>query len=340
MNGTSEHVQATPRTVTHRERIEAALRGELLDRPPISLWRHFPGEDQTAEGLAAATIRFQQQLDLDLVKLMPTGMYPVLDYGVRAKPSAGDVGTTQFAAGPIREPADWLRLPAVSPDRGVLGQQVKSVQLVRDAVGPTTPVIQTIFSPLNVAHKLVGSTDRLLEAIAEHGAMFAQVLERLTADVIAFGRACQSAGVDGFFFATQLADRAAFPDETYGQFGVPYDLQVLQALRSDSWCTLLHLHGNDPRFDLADAYPVDGVNWHDRESSISLTDGLQRTERCLVGGIARRGVLTQGSLAEVEAEVRDAIAQTDGRRLIIAPGCVIPDAVPRENLVAVTNACQ
>ena len=31
---------------THRERIQAALQGELIDRAPVALWRHFPVDDQ------------------------------------------------------------------------------------------------------------------------------------------------------------------------------------------------------------------------------------------------------------------------------------------------------
>ena len=34
------------------ERVEAALAGEAVDRPPVSLWQHFPEQDQTAEALA------------------------------------------------------------------------------------------------------------------------------------------------------------------------------------------------------------------------------------------------------------------------------------------------
>ncbi|MEN9563116.1 MAG: hypothetical protein RIR73_1360, partial [Chloroflexota bacterium] len=52
---------------THRERIQACLNGERTDRTPIALWRHFPEEDQNPETLAAATIKFQQTYDFDIV---------------------------------------------------------------------------------------------------------------------------------------------------------------------------------------------------------------------------------------------------------------------------------
>ncbi len=57
-------------SMTHWERIEAALKGEAVDRPSISLWRHWPGEDDTAEDLAAATVRWQKAHDFDLVKFV------------------------------------------------------------------------------------------------------------------------------------------------------------------------------------------------------------------------------------------------------------------------------
>jgi hypothetical protein len=38
--------------MSHWERIQAALKGAEVDRAPVSLWRHFPGDDATASGLA------------------------------------------------------------------------------------------------------------------------------------------------------------------------------------------------------------------------------------------------------------------------------------------------
>lgn len=319
----------------HRERIQAALRGEPVDRAPISLWHHFPGHDQTAEALATATIEFQRCLDLDLVKLMPTGMYPVLDYGVQVRPD-DLVGTTRFASGPIQTPGDWARLPDVSPLRGVLAREVEVVHRVRETLGPDVPIIQTIFSPLTVADKLVaGGVKTVLD---DHGDAIATALPKLTADVIAFGRACLDAGADGFFFATQLAARLVLPEGTYERLGVPFDQEVLEALRPGSWCTILHLHGAEPLFELADRYPVDGVNWHDRETAPTLAEALGRTHRCLVAGVARSGAILDSDPNGITHEVQDAVDQTSGRRLIIAPGCVVPVRVTPDQLTAARRA--
>lgn len=322
--------------MSHRARLKAAFEGLPVDRPPVSFWQHFPGHDHTSDLLATATIDFQRRFDLDLVKLMPTGMYPVMDYGVEVRPSDDDVGTTAYVSGPIKGPGDWEKLSAVSPDQGMLAQQVDVVRQVRTALGPETPILQTIFSPLTMATKLVGGA-LTHDALAEERPLCG-ALERLADDVIAFGHACLQSGADGFFFATQSASRAPGRAEVYARFGVPYDMRVLDALRPRSWGIILHLHGADPLFDLADSYPVDAVNWEDRDTQPSLTEALGQTSRCLVGGVGRIGPLARGTAAEVTADVRDAIAQTGGRRLIVAPGCVALMTVPEHNLRALRSA--
>jgi uroporphyrinogen decarboxylase len=109
---------------------------------------------------------------------------------------------------------------------------------------------------------------------------------------------------------------------------------VLEALRPQSWGIILHLHGEQPRFELADRYPIDAVSWEDRDTAPSIAEGLARTRRCLVGGVGRTGPLAYGTADAVAAQVREAISQTNGRRLIVAPGCVVPVTAPEDNLQA------
>ena len=324
--------------LTKRERVERALRGDEVDRVPISFWRHFPGKDGTAEELAAETIAFQREYDLDLVKLMPTGMYAVQDYGCRVELQPGPIGTTRLVESPITRPDDWPRLSVVDPRSGVLGEQVRCVRLVREALGPDVPILQTIFSPLTMAAKMVGSDfQRHITEAEDH---LRVALERMAADVVAFGLACLEAGADGFFFATQLASPEVLPEETYRRLGVPYDLRVLDSLDDNegAWLTVLHLHGSRPLFNLANEYSVDAVNWHDRETEPMLGDAMSLTQRGLAAGIARSGPIALGDVESTVTEVRNAIDQTGGRRLIVAPGCVVPWNAPAETLRAARMA--
>ena len=69
--------------MNHRERVHAALRGEAVDRPPISFWGHFYHRESTARDLAEATLEFQDRYDWDWVKLNPRKHYHCEDWGVR-----------------------------------------------------------------------------------------------------------------------------------------------------------------------------------------------------------------------------------------------------------------
>lgn len=326
-----------PGPMTHRQRLEATLAGRAVDRPPVSFWHHFPGRDHTPELLADATVAFHRRFPVDFVKLMPTGMYPVVDYGAAIRPSDDLLGTTVFVAGPIQGLDDWARLPSVSPSRGVLAQHVDVVRRVRAALGRDVPIVQTIFSPLTMIAKLAGGP--VDAALVADDALATRVLAGFADDVIGFGRACLEAGADGFYFATQFAN-GSMAAATYDRLGVPYDLRVLEALRADSWLLILHLHGAEPRFDLSDRYPVDVVSWEDRETQPSLADALQRTDRVLMAGLSRGQMFIEGSANDVAAQVHDALQQTGGRRVIVAPGCVLPITASPELLDAILTSAR
>jgi len=58
----------------------------------------------------------------------------------------------------------------------------------------------------------------------------------------------------------------------------------------------------------------------------------------LAGGLDQDGTLLHGPVEAIQREVRDAIAQTGGRRLLVAPGCVAPIATPDAHYRAVVEA--
>jgi uroporphyrinogen decarboxylase len=115
--------------MTHRERIEAIIKGEKPDRVPIALWRHFPYEDQTAEGLAQATIEFQCQYDFDLVKVTPASGYPAEAWGAKLKPADNEEGTRLYLSRPVKTPEDWHKLEPLDVTQGVLGRELKALAL-------------------------------------------------------------------------------------------------------------------------------------------------------------------------------------------------------------------
>src|SRR5437667_344302 len=96
--------------MTPRQRVWAALRGEPVDRPPISFWGHFYHRESSAEALVDATLEFHGRYRWDWVKLNPRKHYHVEPWGVRYHyPGVPDQKPT-LSEWPIHSGDDWSRI--------------------------------------------------------------------------------------------------------------------------------------------------------------------------------------------------------------------------------------
>src|SRR6058998_1478579 len=101
--------------MSKRERVQAALKGDPVDRVPISFWGHFASDPRTGEEVAGACLAFQRRFDWDFVKMMPTGMFFPEAMGCQLTPPLGPGGANQLTSSVVNGPADWARLPEPDP---------------------------------------------------------------------------------------------------------------------------------------------------------------------------------------------------------------------------------
>src|SRR5215510_15414304 len=123
---------------THKERLQACLHGELIDRPPVALWRHFPVDDQAPATLANAALNFQQNYDFDLVKVTPASSFCVRDWGVEDEWRGDTEGTRQYTKRVIHDPSDWERLPVLNLSAEHLAAQLECLRLIRKELDSNT----------------------------------------------------------------------------------------------------------------------------------------------------------------------------------------------------------
>jgi uroporphyrinogen decarboxylase len=57
-----------------------------------------------------------------------------------------------------------------------------------------------------------------------------------------------------------------------------------------------------------------------------------------MGGLDQRRTLMRGSASEIADEAKEAVAQTGGRGLLLAPGCSVPPMARKANLAAMMQA--
>jgi uroporphyrinogen decarboxylase len=319
----------------HWARIEAAVAGRAVDRIPVALWRHFPHDDQDAGKLAARTLEWQRAWDFDLVKFMPSGTYGVEDWGAKSAYEGAPNGARAITDTGLKRAEEWPRLARLDPAKGVLGDQNAALALAAKALGGSVPILQTVFSPLTTARKLAG--EALLDQLRKNPAEVEAGLRIITDVTIEFSLAALRMGAHGLFFATQLATTDVLTRKEYERFGCRFDLEIFSAVKGKTRMNMLHLHGENIMFDLVPGYPVDMVNWHDRLTAPTLAKALQEVKGAVVGGVEERNLLVTGTVDQVKAQVRDAIAQSAGRRLIVAPGCVAAVAAPERNIQAVVE---
>jgi uroporphyrinogen decarboxylase len=322
--------------MSHWERVRAALKGEETDRVPISLWRHWPLEDETPQGLAAAILRWQRDYDFDLVKLTPTGTYGIEDWGAETTYIPNDHGVRTVVQYGVTSVDQWPGLEPLDVTRGYLGNQIAAVQLVAEELQDSVPILQTVFSPLTTARKLAG--DRVFADLRLHPETFKLGLQTIAETTARFALECIRAGAHGMFFATQCGTYRLLNEAEYREFGETYDRIVLDAVRSEAQIILIHAHGQDLMFDLVANYPADAINWHDRLTWPCLEEACQRFPGLLVGGINEWQTLLKGPPAAIQAEIRDAIAQTGGSRYMVGPGCVLPINTPPAHIRAAREA--
>jgi uroporphyrinogen decarboxylase len=320
------------KTITHRERLETCISGERPDRTPVALWRHFPVDDQTPEGLAEAVLNFQNTYDFDLVKYTPASSFCLKDWGSKDEWLGSSEGTRDYTKNVIQRPEDWIRLEVLDPNKGYLGAQLDSLRILIQELGSGVPVIQTIFNPLSQAKNLVGK-NRLETHIRQFPNAVLGGLKIITETTLRFLEAVVKTGVSGVFFAVQHAQYHLLSEDEYQEFGRVFDLQVLEPAK-DLWMNMLHLHGEDVMFDQFRDYPVQIINWHDRETEPSLKGALERYPGVVCGGLRRQETMVLGTPDDVIAEAQDAIAQTDGMRFILGTGCVTPIIAPYGNIMA------
>jgi uroporphyrinogen decarboxylase len=317
-----------------RRRLEAVIAGEKPDRLPVALWRHWPGDDQDAAALAAAHLKWQRDYDWDLLKVGPDSNYSVADWGVKDRWVGHIEGTRETTFHSVKTVEDWAALRPLDPGRGALARQIEALSLVRRGAGDEVPILATVFSPLSQAKHIAGELT-IQSHSRSHPALFHEALAVITESTLRFIEAAGAAGVDGIYYAVQHARYPLMGRGEFAEFGRAYDLQVLQAA-GDFWLNMLHIHSGDLMFDLVADYPVQLVNWHDRESGISLRDGLAQIKGAASGGVDQWAI-HQEFPEQALAEARDAMEQTGGRRLLLGTGCVVMVTTPLRNLRALRD---
>ncbi len=321
-----------------RERLEKSIVGEATDRIPVALWRHWPGDDQRAADLARSTIEFQQTYDWDFVKITPAESYAVADYGLQDEWQGNLEGTRTPIRRAVTRSLDWTNLRPLDPTRGSLGRQIETLRLVTDGLrNDDTPIIQTIYSPLTQA-SMIGGRNLLVRHIRTNPDRIQTGLNAITETTLRFIDALKRFPISGIFYSQQEANYDILTEEEYRLFGLPYDRKILESLQDKWWLNILQLHGDAPMFRLGSQLPVQAINWRDQDAEPDLSQGKLQFNNAVCGGLSHTHNLHYGTPTSIREQIRNAMAQTNNRRLILSSGSTLMATTPLSNIRAVRDA--
>ncbi len=324
-----------------KERVDAALRGDEVDRIPVSMWGHDFEREWSVQSFAEAMVENFTHYDWDFMKVNPRASYHVEGWGVKVRPSGEKYKAPIFEDTPIKNASDWRRIRPLEPDRGVLGDQLRALQLINHAIGFDAYFVQTIFCPLGVAKYLAGNkSEPVLQTLHEDRTAMHAALRVITETFTAYAIACLEQGASGIFYATNgWASKGMLTADQYREFGEQYDLEFLDAIKSRSKFNILHNCGTHIYFDQLAEYPVHAISWDaTAEGNPDLRTGKMRSGKAVMGGISQKTTLKNGTLEQVREEVENAIELTGGRHFLLAPGCSIPPETPARNLEVIRSS--
>ncbi len=324
--------------LSHRERIQMILAGQKPDRFAVSFWRHFFHKESTAEGLAEAMVGFQKQFDWDFMKINPRADYHIEDWGFRQEYSREEFVKHKKIAYPINSIDDWTKIQPLPMTSPALAEQLRAIALIRKQVGDL-PILMTVFTPLAIAGRMVEDDKMLVEHLRRDPARIHAVLRSITQTFKQFVVECRDAGADGIFYATTAwASEDTVTWQEYQEFGIPYDLEVIQATDRDA-INLFHVCGSNNYLSrLADHdYRSQLYNWDEADpTNLTLDNGIKTLAgKAIIGGVDHRGWLIRSDAAEMNYFVDKLKSTYDASRLIIGPGCAIDPATPAANLKAI-----
>ena len=284
-----------------KQRVDRALQGHELDRPPFTFYYHFGLENLPGEHHARATLEFQDKFNTDLVKVMSDFPYP--------KPEG-----------------KWYELEVLD---NPYPEQIRALEIIRDGLEGRKHFIETVFNPWNVAGKL-SSKEEVLRLKEENPQALLDALEVIAKSEANHARRAIEAGAAGIFLAIANARDEVLTQQDYEVYSEPFDKMILAAVSSAPLNTL-HLHGDGVYLDrFYSGWDASVIQYSVHRTGVSFERARHGYYGALMGGIDERNFR---NLTPDEMKKQWEVARKGaGRQFILAPGCSVPNETTDEEL--------
>ena len=237
---------------------------------------------------------------------------------------------------------DVYDMPIPDPMKsGRLCEWLDATRTLVDAIGSDVFVMgRADQGPFSIACLLRGTTQFMMDLLTEDKQLIDDVLDYCRRISVVFAKAQKDAGAH----ATSIGDAFAGPNlispAMYRDFALEPERKLVQEVQDYGIPFSVHICGNTNGIieDMGGlGAKIIEVDW-----MLDMEEARKRVPEStiLMGNIDPSFPLVLGTPADVDTAVRELIAKTKGRGLIVSSGCAIGRNTPPENFMALIAAAR
>ncbi len=311
-----------------RERVVSAMNNLPVDRPPVGFWFHFQGEEQRGAKCVEAHLKYYNNTDVDIVKIMCDGYF---DY-------PNEIAKT------AQKPDDWFKMKPLGADSDFIRGQVERAKAVKAGLNDERFVLYNVFAPFSSIR--FGASDELvMRHLREKPETIAYALDVIARDnALLCELLIKEAGIDGVYYCVQGGEKDRFTPNEYTKLIAPSDLKVLEHANRFSDMNILHCcgwAGIPNHMEVWQNYPAKAINWACFIENMNLKDGKRFFGgKCVLGGFDNRSesLIVKGSKSDIQKYARKIVDSYGSKGIMLGADCTLPAGVPVEHIQWVADA--
>jgi len=287
---------------------------------PAAFFLHFSPEYHAGQAAVEKHLEYFRATGMDFIKIQYESTFPKV-------PS-------------IQTAQDWARMPRYGRD--FFAGQLAAVEGMVKAARSEAVVIVTLYSPFMCAGHTT-SDAFLTDGLNREPEKVRKGLEIITESLLGFVQECIKLGVDGFYTSQQGGEAKRFSNQqVFNRYIKPFDLALME--EANRSCPFNILHVCDYQRDYDDFspfldYPGTVVNCplNLANRPIDMKEVVRLFKRPFMGGMERKGVITNGTPDQIRQAVK-AVLDKAPDRFILGADCTVPSETPWDNLKIAIDA--
>lgn len=300
----SQKQSEAAQSFSKREIIAQVVEGKAEGYVPAAFFKHFPhkfGPEAVREH-----VDFIRATDNDVAKIQFEVVFPKVE---------------------IKKPEDLANVPVY--DSLFFADQLDVIDGVARELGDSLLILPTVYGPTIMLYETLG--ENTIQLIKENPELGEKAIDNVTTSLENFLRAARKRGADGFYVSSILGitEDGEIDYDFFNNYIRKYDKRLSETAHQLAPINVLHIcgftHNNFDYAQYAD-YPGEIINVPSRHADGSLIDlkALQQVfKRPIFGGLDNRGVLVNGSIDEIKAELKK-VFEAAPEQFVLGADCTVP----------------